>query len=82
MDTRPNWDDTGITVVALFGVSCLLGAFFPVRPWLQGLIIGGTLWGFNVAANGSYDALVSIPVALLGSYLGSLGRKRFGTSIP
>ncbi len=42
VDSRPNWDDTGVTVAAIL-VSCgILGAAGPSRPWLWALAVG--LW--------------------------------------
>ena len=40
VDSRPNWDDTGITAVAIFAACFLFAAFDPVRPWLWALCVG------------------------------------------
>jgi hypothetical protein len=40
VDSRPNWDDTGITVFALLFLSGIIGLFVRLRPWLFGLAIG------------------------------------------
>jgi hypothetical protein len=34
VDSRPNWDDSGITALALLACSGLCGALEPNRPWL------------------------------------------------
>ncbi|HEX9018803.1 MAG TPA: hypothetical protein VF806_06435 [Anaerolineaceae bacterium] len=42
VDSRPTWDDTGITVFALLAVAGIVGLLAQRRPWLFGLAIG--LW--------------------------------------
>jgi hypothetical protein len=42
VDSRPRWDDTGITAAALVLCSGILGAVGPSRPWLWALAVG--LW--------------------------------------
>jgi len=40
VDTRPNWDDTGVSALVIF-LSCgLLGVTSPARPWLWALAVG------------------------------------------
>ena len=40
VDSRPTWDDTGITVFCLVLSGAVLGAIGPQRPWLWALAIG------------------------------------------
>ncbi len=40
IDSRPNWDDTGVTAAAIFVVCGTLGAAGPSRPWLWALAVG------------------------------------------
>jgi len=40
VDSRPNWDDTGVTALAIFLCCCLLGAIESSRPWLWALAVG------------------------------------------
>jgi hypothetical protein len=75
VDSRPGWDDTGVTAAALL-VSCgLLGAAGPGRPWLWALAEG--LWipvlGITWARN--FGALLALPFAFAGAYAGMAFRK-------
>ncbi len=40
VDTRPTWDDTGITVFALLIGSGIIGLLAGKRPWLFALAVG------------------------------------------
>ena len=40
VDSRPNWDDTGITALALFACCAVFGALEPKRCWLWALATG------------------------------------------
>jgi hypothetical protein len=40
VDSRPNWDDTGITALALAASGGVLGLIAPRRPWLWALAVG------------------------------------------
>src|SRR5579872_5778671 len=42
MDSRPHWDDTGITAGSLLLSAGLVGFLASRRPWLLGLAVG--LW--------------------------------------
>ena len=54
VDTRPNWDDTGVTAMAIF-LSCgLLGAVGPRRPWLWALAVGIWIPVLGIAVTGNY----------------------------
>ncbi len=40
VDSRPHWDDAGITAGSLFALAAVLGSIAPERPWLWALGIG------------------------------------------
>jgi hypothetical protein len=44
VDSRPHWDDAGITAGILFLSAALLSFLWPRRPWLTGLAVGIALW--------------------------------------
>lgn len=73
MDTRPGWDDTGVTAGtlalataggALAGLTPLLAAALCAAPLIVAELPGGT------------GVLIAIPVALFGAAVGWLGRAR------
>jgi len=73
VDTRPTWDDTGITAVAVvliaFGGS-VAGAPF----WLAALCVAGPMLAAELPKGAG--VLMAIPFALIGAYVGTLVRRR------
>ena len=50
MDSRPTWDDTGITAAAIFIVCGILGAVSPGRAWVWALVFGhAAVFGLGAA---------------------------------
>jgi hypothetical protein len=75
VDTRPTWDDTGITVMALL-VSCgILGILDPKRPWLWALAVGIWIPVFNIVATHNYSTLFTLIFPFFGAYAGMAFRK-------
>jgi hypothetical protein len=70
IDSRPTWDDTGITVFALLAGGGIIGLLIQKRPWLYALAFGLwiPLWGVVVR----HDLLMSIILIFpfVGVYLG------------
>ncbi len=77
VDSRPTWDDTGITAGVLLLVSAGFGATRPRYAWLWALAIGAwiPLYGVLVAHNNG--SLLALGVAFLGAYLGVAARSLF-----
>ena len=73
MDTRPHWDDTGITVGALLSAAALI-SLLRVPPWLVALLVAGPMLIAELS-NGT-GVLIAIPVALAGAYAGAFFRRR------
>ena len=70
VDSRPGWDDTGITAAAVFLTCGVLGFVEPKRPWLWVLAVGlwiplrGIFWTHN------YGSLLALLIALAGASAG------------
>ncbi len=80
MDSRPNWDDTGVTALAVL-VSCiLLGALGPKRPWLWALAVGLWIPILGIALHRNYGTLLALAFAFAGSYAGMLLRRSLETT--
>jgi len=75
VDTRPTWDDTGITVGSIFLISAVMGALMPSRAWVWGLTVGCGVPLFNFLLHGNAAALVSFLIAFAGSYAGAFARR-------
>jgi hypothetical protein len=67
IDSRPHWDDTGITVGLLFLSAAALTLLAPRRPWLVGLLVG-----FGVFAELARPALAAHPFSVSMATLGPL----------
>jgi hypothetical protein len=75
IDSRPNWDDTGITALAIFASCALWGALGPNRPWLWALAIGLWIPVYGIVVASNYGSLLAILFAFAGAYAGMAGRK-------
>ena len=75
VDTRPTWDDNGVTAAAIIGITALLGTAMPNHAWVWALAVGSCISVLNIALNGNYGALLSLLVAFVGSYVGVFVRK-------
>jgi len=71
-DTRPGWDDTGITAFAVL-ITAALGALLRVPPWLAAILVAGPLLAAELS-NGT-GVLLAIPFALIGAYAGAFFRR-------
>lgn len=76
IDTRPHWDDTGVTVGLVLLSAAVCGALSPPRAWLWALIIGGAVFGANAVLHGTYAAVAAVVVAMIGAYAGAWMKKR------
>jgi hypothetical protein len=79
IDSRPRWDDTGITVGLVFLASALFGAVEPEHPWLWALAtgLGVPLW--NILTQGNYASGVALLIAFAGAYGGTYAKRLLGT---
>jgi len=75
IDTRPKWDDTGITAGSIFIVTIILGALRPQQAWLSALAVGLWIPLVETIRRGNYGACLALLVAFAGAYLGAFGRK-------
>lgn len=80
VDTRPTWDDTGITATVVFGSTLLFGAALPRRAWVGAIAVGIWIPVFNVVLQGNVGAVASLVIAFAGAYAGVLLRKMFSTA--
>jgi hypothetical protein len=75
VDTRPTWDDTGITagvVVAGSALATMVG----LRPWWAAACVAGPL-ALVLAVHGSLAAVVVALLGLAGGAIGSVVRPRW-----
>jgi len=75
VDSRPTWDDTGISVGALLIVTGLLGLVAPERAWLWALAVGIWIPAYGIIAHASYALILVLVIPFVGAYAGALLRK-------
>jgi len=84
VDSRPTWDDTGITVGVVLITSGLLAFIGFQRPWLLALAVGLWIPLYEVLTTHVYASIAALVIAFIGAYGGwavRLGiRKTFHTA--
>jgi hypothetical protein len=75
VDSRPNWDDTGVTAAAILLACGVLGAIAPKQPWLWALAVGLWIPLIAIARSQNYGSLLALVVAFAGAYAGMALRR-------
>ena len=70
VDSRPGWDDTGVTVATLLLLSGVLGFAGPRRPWLWAVALGAWIPLLGITRTQNYATLVALVVTFVGAYGG------------
>ena len=73
MDTRPSWDDTGVTAGALL-VAAGLAALGGARWWLAALLVAGPLLAVEIRGLG-WGAVLVLAFTSAGAGIGAVARK-------
>jgi hypothetical protein len=71
IDSRPGWDDSGITTGLVVLTAALFGFLHPERPWIWALAIGIWIPVHAVFATGDFKMFFVTIFAFIGAYLGS-----------
>jgi hypothetical protein len=80
VDSRPTWDDTGVTAGAMMLVAGILGLLGPRRPWLWAFLVGIGIPAYAIArapSLGSLAMLLVLLFPLVGAYAGVAVRRWF-----
>ncbi len=75
VDSRPNWDDTGVEVGAILISSGALGFVGWKRPWLWALAVGIWIPLVSILRSQNIGATLALVVAFAGAYAGMAIRK-------
>jgi len=70
VDSRPTWDDTGITVFALLIGSGIIGLLVEKRPWLYALAVGLWLPLWYILTTHNLSMLIVLAFPFVGVYVG------------
>ena len=68
LDSRPSWDDTGITAALLLLTSALVAGLSARRPWLWALLIGIWIPLFEVRGAAGLASLAALALSALGAF--------------
>jgi hypothetical protein len=77
VDSRPTWDDTGVTAGALLLTSALFGAVGPRTPWLWAIAIGAWIPMHGIVRDGNWTTLLVLGITFTGAYIGAALRRVF-----
>ncbi len=75
VDSRPTWDDAGITAGVVFLTAAFFSAIRPVRPWIWALAAGAWIPFFGIALHHNSGSLLALAPALVGAYAGAMARR-------
>jgi len=75
VDSRPAWDDTGVTALAVLVACGAIGFTGPKRPWLWALAVGLWIPLLGIVGTHNYASLLALPIAFAGAYGGMAIRK-------
>jgi len=67
VDSRPTWDDTGVTAGALVVCAFALAWIRPGAAWLVGLALGVPVLLFNAIVHGGFGSALAIAFSLAGA---------------
>jgi hypothetical protein len=75
VDSRPTWDDTGISASAVFSSAALFGAARPERAWRWALAMGIWIPAYGILLRHNAGSALAMAVAFAGAYAGAFARK-------
>ena len=70
VDSRPGWDDNGITAAVLFGGALVLSLVAGRRPWVWGLLVGIWIPVFEIRSDRDLAAVAALVFAFGGAFTG------------
>ena len=76
IDSRPNWDDTGISVLMVLVAAAIFGFFTSEKPWLTALAVSIWIPLFGILSAQNFGALLALVPGFAGAYLGFIIKKR------
>jgi hypothetical protein len=75
VDSRPGWDDAGITAGMIFLAAALFGALRSSRAPVWALAVGIWVPLFGIVLHRNFGSLLALAVAFIGAYAGVLTRR-------
>jgi hypothetical protein len=79
IDSRPGWDDTGVSAFLVFLASGLCGYIAPQKPWIPALAVSIWIPLVGIFSNYNMTSLLALIPAFAGAYAGSVVRRKIFT---
>ena len=76
IDSRPTWDDTGISVLMILVAAAVFGFFTSEKPWLTALAISTWIPLFGILSTHNFGSLLALVPGFAGAYLGYLFKRK------
>ena len=76
IDSRPNWDDTGISVMMVLVASTLFGYLSPQKQWLTALAVCVWIPLASIVVSNNFGALIALIPGFIGAYFGYFVKAR------
>lgn len=70
IDSRPNWDDTGITVFMILCASSLFSFLAGEKPWLIALAVCSWIPIWAIVSTHNYGSFLALVPGFAGAYIG------------
>lgn len=77
IDSRPNWDDAGISVLMILSAATLWGYLSPQKPWLTALAVCIWIPLLSILSAHNFGGLLALIPGFIGAYLGSYAKRIF-----
>lgn len=75
IDSRPNWDDTGISVFMVLLVGLLCGYLASQKPWLIAMAVSAWIPLFSIVSAHNYGAFLALIPGFMGAYIGYFAKR-------
>lgn len=79
VDSRPGWDDAGITAFSLLIVAGLIALVEPRRPWLWAFGVGAWIPLHAIVTAQRWSTLIVLAFPLVGAY-GGMGIRKLAAA--
>lgn len=80
VDSRPGWDDTGVTAAALLLATFAIALAAGRRPWLWALLVGVWTPLLELSASGQPASLIALAFAGMGAAAGYLSARALASA--
>jgi uncharacterized membrane protein len=70
IDSRPTWDDTGVTAAMILVVAAIIGYIYPKQPVIWALTVSAWIPMWGIIHTNNYTSLLALLFGFVGAFLG------------